>query len=255
VLFVSAVYFPRVTGVSTSIRTFRQDLASLGVDTCLVAPSYAAPDAPSEEPGVLRVPATKVPRDPEDRRMGWRALTRALDALPGGRFDLVHIHTPFIAHYAGVRLARRADIPAIATYDLSHLLRGVSASLHAAGAGTAREIPGAQLQPLAVRGGARADRPFRADARGADRLWGHDSDPRGADGTRGGSLPPGRRPRLPRPRRHRRRAGARHLHRSGRAREEHRLPAADVPRGDPLGAGSAARDRGRRSGARGPAAA
>src|SRR5207253_1283157 len=72
--------------------------------------------APSEEPGVLRVPATKVPRDPEDRRMGWRALTRALDALPGGRFDLVHIHTPFIAHYAGVRLARRADIPAIATY-------------------------------------------------------------------------------------------------------------------------------------------
>ena len=116
VLFVSDVYFPRVNGVSTSIRTFRQDLASLGVDTCLVAPSYAAPDAPSEEPGVLRVPATKVPRDPEDRRMGWRALTRALDTLPGGRFDLVHIHTPFIAHYAGVRLARRADIPAIATY-------------------------------------------------------------------------------------------------------------------------------------------
>src|SRR5438270_3366088 len=116
VLFVSDVYFPRVNGVSTSIRTFRQDLASLGVDTWLVAPSYAAPDAPSEEPGVLRVPATKVPRDPEDRRMGWRALTRALDALPGGRFDLVHIHTPFIAHYAGVRLARRADIPAIATY-------------------------------------------------------------------------------------------------------------------------------------------
>src|SRR5205807_5097255 len=47
---------------------------------------------------------------------GLRALARALDALPGGRFDLVHIHTPFIAHYAGVRLARRADIPAIATY-------------------------------------------------------------------------------------------------------------------------------------------
>src|SRR5207237_996513 len=115
-LCASDVYFPRVNGVSTSIRTFRQDLASLGVDTCLVAPSYAARDAPSEEPGVLRVPATKVPRDPEDRRMGWRALTRALDALPGGRFDLVHIHTPFIAHYAGVRLARRADIPAIATY-------------------------------------------------------------------------------------------------------------------------------------------
>src|SRR5438270_2197521 len=116
VLFVSDVYFPRVNGVSTSIRTFRQDLASTGIDTCRVAPSYAAPDAPRAEHGVLRVPATKVPRDPEDRRMGWRALTRALDALPGGRFDLVHIHPPFIAHYAGVRLSRRADTPAIATY-------------------------------------------------------------------------------------------------------------------------------------------
>jgi glycosyltransferase involved in cell wall biosynthesis len=28
----------------------------------------------------------------------------------------VHIHTPFIAHYAGVRFARRAHIPVIATY-------------------------------------------------------------------------------------------------------------------------------------------
>src|SRR6202011_2039074 len=30
--------------------------------------------------------------------------------------DLVHIHTPFVAHYAGVRFARRARIPCIATY-------------------------------------------------------------------------------------------------------------------------------------------
>jgi glycosyltransferase involved in cell wall biosynthesis len=36
--------------------------------------------------------------------------------LPRGQFDLVHIHTPFIAHYAGVRFARRAGIPCIATY-------------------------------------------------------------------------------------------------------------------------------------------
>lgn len=116
VLFISDVYFPRVNGVSTSIRTFRQDLGSHGVDTRLVAPHYGCPPAAPEEPGVLRVPAARVPRDPEDRRMRWRALTRALDALPASEFDLVHIHTPFIAHYAGVRLARRADIPAIATY-------------------------------------------------------------------------------------------------------------------------------------------
>jgi 1,2-diacylglycerol 3-alpha-glucosyltransferase len=117
VLFISDVYFPRVNGVSTSIRTFRQDLAGHGVDTRLVAPCYgAAPDAAPDENGVLRVPAARVPRDPEDRRMRWRALMRALDTLPGSDFDLVHIHTPFVAHYAGVRFARGAHIACIATY-------------------------------------------------------------------------------------------------------------------------------------------
>jgi glycosyltransferase involved in cell wall biosynthesis len=48
--------------------------------------------------------------------MTWQALTRTLDALPHGEFDLVHIHTPFVAHYAGVRFARRANLPCVATY-------------------------------------------------------------------------------------------------------------------------------------------
>ena len=124
VLFISDVYFPRVNGVSTSIRTFRQDLAHCGVDTLLVAPGYTAPgapigaadDTPSDERAVVRVTASPVPRDPEDRRMSWRALTRTLDDLATRGFDLVHIHTPFIAHYAGVRFARRANIPCVATY-------------------------------------------------------------------------------------------------------------------------------------------
>jgi glycosyltransferase involved in cell wall biosynthesis len=115
VLFVSDVYFPRVNGVSTSIRTFRQDLAGNGVETQLVAPRYAAAEG-ADEPGVVRVPSAGVPRDPEDRRMRWGALTRTLDGLAGAGFDLVHIHTPFIAHYAGVRFARRTGIPCVATY-------------------------------------------------------------------------------------------------------------------------------------------
>jgi glycosyltransferase involved in cell wall biosynthesis len=104
-----------VNGVSTSIRTFRQDLTNYGVETVLVAPRYAAV-GPDDEQGLLRVASGGVPRDPEDRRMRWGALTRTLDSLPRDEFDLVHIHTPFIAHYAGSRFARRAGIPCVATY-------------------------------------------------------------------------------------------------------------------------------------------
>jgi 1,2-diacylglycerol 3-alpha-glucosyltransferase len=116
VLFISDVYFPRVNGVSTSIRTFRSDLRDAGVDTVLVAPDYGEDAADVDEPGVLRVAAGHVPRDPEDRRMKGGAMRRLLSQLEGQHFDLVHVQTPFVAHYAGVRFARRRGIPVIATY-------------------------------------------------------------------------------------------------------------------------------------------
>jgi 1,2-diacylglycerol 3-alpha-glucosyltransferase len=115
VLFVSDVYFPRVNGVSTSIRTFRSDLNALGVETTLVAPAY--PQAPDDgDPGILRVPSGSVPLDPEDRRFHGGPLRRVLDAGLASRIDLVHIHTPFIAHYAAARFARDHGLPLVATY-------------------------------------------------------------------------------------------------------------------------------------------
>jgi glycosyltransferase involved in cell wall biosynthesis len=114
VLFVSDVYFPRVNGVSTSIATFRTDLAAAGVETTLVVPRY--PAATDDDAGIIRVSASAVPRDPEDRRMRWRELVQALQAQPLGHHDLVHVHTPFLAHYAGVRHARAAGIPVVETY-------------------------------------------------------------------------------------------------------------------------------------------
>ena len=115
VLFISDVYFPRVNGVSTSVRTFRQDLAGCGVETTLVAPDYGV-DYEDTDPNVVRVSGARIPADPEDRRMRWGALKWTLDDLRRDAFDLVHIHTPFIAHYAGVKFARAAGIPCVATY-------------------------------------------------------------------------------------------------------------------------------------------
>lgn len=113
VLMLSDVYFPRVNGVSTSIQTFRRDLAGLGCESWLVAPAY--PATREDEPGIRRVRSRYLPFDPEDRIMVTAEFERVCRDLEG-RFDLVHIQTPFLAHRAGVRLARRLRLPAVETY-------------------------------------------------------------------------------------------------------------------------------------------
>src|ERR1700675_4769616 len=119
ILKISDVFFPRVNGVSTSIDTFRRDLETLGHEVLLVAPAYSRASADpreSPDPSIVRVPARAVPRDPEDRIMSWSGLRRALAELAPRRFDVVHIHTPFLAHYAGLGFAREQGTPVVATY-------------------------------------------------------------------------------------------------------------------------------------------
>jgi 1,2-diacylglycerol 3-alpha-glucosyltransferase len=113
ILMVSDVYFPRVNGVSTSIQTLRQALAAAGHASELVAPAYPST---LEEAGIVRVAGWQIPRDPEDRLMHPRALAAALDQLDPANYDLVHIHTPFMAHRAGVNWARRHGLPCVETY-------------------------------------------------------------------------------------------------------------------------------------------
>lgn len=114
ILMVSDVSFPRVNGVSTSIATFRSSLHDLGHSTTLIAPQY--PQAIDDDAAVIRIPSRAVPRDPEDRLMSRRRILSLTDQLRSHRYDVLHIHTPFVAHYAGVKLARRLGIPVVETY-------------------------------------------------------------------------------------------------------------------------------------------
>lgn len=113
VLLISDVYFPRVNGVSTSIRTFRRDLESLGCASWLVAPAY--PESWPDDERVLRQPSRYLVFDPEDRLMTGRAAENACLALRG-RIDVVHIQTPFAAHRIGLRVARALGLKAVETY-------------------------------------------------------------------------------------------------------------------------------------------
>jgi glycosyltransferase involved in cell wall biosynthesis len=48
--------------------------------------------------------------------MSFGGLRRTLADLAPRKFDVVHIHTPFLAHYAGLKFARQHGIPVVATY-------------------------------------------------------------------------------------------------------------------------------------------
>jgi glycosyltransferase involved in cell wall biosynthesis len=113
VLMISDVYFPRINGVSTSIETFRADLAAEGIQVRLIAPDY--PER-HNAPATWRVPSRRVPFDPEDRLMHWRPLNHTAERLATEGLDLVHVQTPFAAHYAGLRTAHRHQVPVLATY-------------------------------------------------------------------------------------------------------------------------------------------
>ena len=114
VLMISDVYFPRVNGVSTSIQTFAREFVGLGHDVTLLAPDYGQADVEPFE--VIRLPSRYFPFDPEDRIIRWGRIRRHHPRLDTAGFDLVHIHTPFIAHYAGQSLARRLGVPTVASY-------------------------------------------------------------------------------------------------------------------------------------------
>lgn len=114
ILFISDVYFPRINGVSTSMKTYHRNLRLLGHIVHVIAPDYAMPS--SDETDIMRVPSRRVPFDPEDRLMSFKWVMNQLVKIRSENYDLIHIQTPFVAHYLGVKLSRMLGIPCVETY-------------------------------------------------------------------------------------------------------------------------------------------
>src|SRR3569832_2122113 len=114
ILFISDVYFPRVYGGSTSIRTFVGELQELGHEVHLIAPDYGI--ATQDEAWIKRIPARSIYFDPEDKLMRYGLALDRLQELRNQNYDLVHIHTPFVAHYLGLKLAHLLNVPSVETY-------------------------------------------------------------------------------------------------------------------------------------------
>lgn len=117
ILFISDVYFPRINGVSTSINTFVKQMQSLGHEVHLIAPDYgvAAQDVENAS-WIKRIPARSIYFDPEDKLMKFGEAMKLLPELAQEKYDLIHVHTPFVAHYLGLRLAAKLNVPCVETY-------------------------------------------------------------------------------------------------------------------------------------------
>ena len=119
ILMISDVYFPRINGVSTSISTFAKEFKQQGHLVHLIAPAYEQGILDGdelEEKWIYRISSKTVPFDPEDRLMSKAKVKRLLPKLLANKYDIVHIHTPFLAHYAGIWLARKLGLPVVETY-------------------------------------------------------------------------------------------------------------------------------------------
>ncbi|WP_006787890.1 glycosyltransferase [Thiorhodospira sibirica] len=114
ILMITDVYFPRINGVSTSIATFKQAFEAAGHQLTLIAPQYLAPY--DDDAAIIRVSSRRVPFDPEDRMLKYREVLALAPTLAAEGYDILHIQTPFLAHYLGLKLARRLDIPCVESY-------------------------------------------------------------------------------------------------------------------------------------------
>ena len=114
ILFISDVYFPRINGVSTSIRTFVEQLQGLGHTVHLIAPDYAT--LTEDDAWIMRVAARSIYFDPEDKLMKFGSAMALLPYLAKQGYDMIHVHTPFIAHYLGLKLSEKLGIPCVETY-------------------------------------------------------------------------------------------------------------------------------------------
>jgi 1,2-diacylglycerol 3-alpha-glucosyltransferase len=114
IALVTDTYFPRVNGVSTSMRTFAREFVKLGHEVHIHAPAYPGHVEDAEPFRVVRYPSWYLFFDPEDR-LG-HASGRQKRAFIGEKYDIVHTQTPFTLGGPAVKWARKSGAKVVHTY-------------------------------------------------------------------------------------------------------------------------------------------
>jgi len=106
------VYHPVVNGVVTAVDTLRAFLTDLGHEVTIFTPRH--PEA-RYDAGVVRIPSLPLPTQ-SDYRLTVPVLRRSEIAHRVAQLDVLHLHSPFVTGWMGLRYARRYGHPTVYTY-------------------------------------------------------------------------------------------------------------------------------------------
>lgn len=120
-------YFPRINGVSVSVKSFATELSRIGHEVCVVCLEYSQEQQRSsffnEKESdatapfkILRIPSTSVVFSKEDRivRLNtWHYLKKSLDKF---KPDVVHLNSEWTIGYLGSIYARHRKLPCVFTF-------------------------------------------------------------------------------------------------------------------------------------------
>jgi glycosyltransferase involved in cell wall biosynthesis len=112
VAMFTEAYPPIVSGVAMATRTLVEGLRARGHRVDVYAPYH--PEQPARERGVVRLPSVSVPLP------GWIPISLplnpiAFDEIAHRRYDVVHTQHPFLLGVVARKLARKRNIPLVAT--------------------------------------------------------------------------------------------------------------------------------------------
>jgi 1,2-diacylglycerol 3-alpha-glucosyltransferase len=107
------IYRPVVNGVVASVETLARGLQGAGHEVFCFAPKM--PGTTANESGVVRIPSLPLPvKTPYRLTLPFVSRRDVKSVIE--RLDVVHVHSPFITGWMGMRYARRYGLPLIYTY-------------------------------------------------------------------------------------------------------------------------------------------
>ncbi len=111
--FFTDTYFPQVSGVSTSIRTLKEELEALGHDVYIF--TTTDPNVKELENRIIRMPSIPFISFKE-RRVIIRGMLYAYYVAKDLELDIIHTHTEFGLGFLGKQVAKALRIPCLHTY-------------------------------------------------------------------------------------------------------------------------------------------